>query len=271
MAAPLPKRKRADTAAIPNPGPADNRYLGTILSLPAVTIASLVSSAADKHPDIATTIAGLLSCAAGKYPDVAATIPASKGRAEAAAPVEAKDSSSTSKKVIDFDHYSKTAWRAINTHSKSCIMDIRRMCPAEASYGTKKSALETLRKIGKTGCVSGGDVIGSEVQKGFQWDACLEDTMFGIVQTMTQQERDMIMKGDFGVKLEELVELSKDYCLFETLDEVLALLEGTEKRPRDAENPKGTDEDDSADDSRKPRDREELEDHDGTASETDSE
>ena len=146
-------------------------------------------------------------------------------------------------KVIDFDHYSKTAWRAINTQYKSmkgshqyrasfgvqedvvgCITNIRRKCPAEASYGTKKSALETLRKIGKTVCMSGGDVIGLEVQKGFQIDTTLEDTMYGIVQKMTQGERDMIMKGDFGVKLEELAELSKNYCVFEKLDEVLALL-----------------------------------------------
>ncbi|MCJ1384528.1 hypothetical protein MMC17_007645 [Xylographa soralifera] len=229
MATPPRKRKRADTAGVPQPGPIDNRYLQTILSLPATTIANLLSNAADKHPDVATTVAGLLSYAAEKYPDVAATTPASKGDAVAAERVKAKSNAlPTSAKVIDFDHYSKTAWRAINTQYKSikgCIMDIRKKCPAGASYGTKKSALETLRKIGKTVCMSGGDVIGSE------------------------GERDVIVKGDFGVKLEELAELSKDYCVFEKLDEVLALLEGTEGKPRDGEDVEDEDEDDSEDDS----------------------
>ncbi|MCJ1432355.1 hypothetical protein MMC27_001711 [Xylographa pallens] len=269
MATPLPKRKRADTTDIPQPGPTDNIHLQTILSLQPTTRVSLLSSAADKHPDIAATVAGLLAYAAGKYPDVAATIPASEGRAVAAEPVKAKkDALPPSAKVIDFDHYSKTAWRAINTQYKSmkgsyqykassgvqddvvgCIKGIRKKCSAGASYGTKKSALETLRKIGKTVCMSGGDVIGSEVQKGFQMDTCLEDTMYGIVQRMTQGERDMVMKGDFGVKMEELVELSKDYCVFGKLDVVLALLEGAEGKRRVGEVVKCNDEDDSEDDS----------------------
>jgi len=125
-----------------------------------------------------------------------------------------------------------------------CIEDIWNNCPVEASYGTKKSALETPRKIGKTVCMSGGDVIGHEVQKCFQSDTSLEDTMYGIVETMTQGERDNIMEEDFGVKMEELVELSKDLCIFETLDEVMALLERT-----DAEDSEDDDEEDSEDDS----------------------
>ena len=130
-----------------------------------------------------------------------------------------------------------------------CIKDIRKQCPVEASYGTKKSALETLRKIGKTVCLSGGDVIGSEVQKGFQGITRLEDTMYSIVQKMPQGERDLIMKGDIGVKLEELAELSKSYCLFETLDDVLALLEGRQAQSWDGEDEEDSDEEDGEDDS----------------------
>ena len=269
MATPLLKRKRAETTAIPLPGPTDNRHLQTILSLQSTTIAALLSSAADKHPDIATSVAGLLSYAAGKYPDVATTISLAEGHTVAVEHAKTKkDALPTSAKVIDFDHYSKTAWRAINTQYKSmkgsyqynasfgvqndlvgCIKDIGRKCPAAASYGTKKSALETLRKIGKTVCMSGGDVIGSEVQKGFHMDTCLEDTMYRIVQKMTQRERDMVMKGDFGVKMEELVELSKDYYVFDRLDKVIALLEGTEGKLRVGKDFEDNDEDDSEDDS----------------------
>ncbi|MCJ1391275.1 hypothetical protein MMC18_004138 [Xylographa bjoerkii] len=215
MAAPQPKRKRADTAGVAQPAPTANKHLQAILSLPDATIA------------------GLLLHAAGQHPDVAANIAAAVERVTAQ-----NDAHAESARVIDFDHYSKTAWRAINLQYKSmkgsyqynascgvqddvvgCIEDIRKQCPAGVSYGTKKSALETLRKIGKTVCLSGGDVIGHEVQKGFHMETCLEDTM-----------------GTLGGRMEELVELSKGHCVFETLDEVVALLEGTKGEPRTSED-----------------------------------
>ncbi|MCJ1398459.1 hypothetical protein MMC11_001659 [Xylographa trunciseda] len=251
MATPPAKRKRADSTSIPQPDPLKIDYLPTILSLEAGTIANLLSDAAHK------------------YSDVALTIIAEKRRFISVEREKAKnDALAQSAKVIDFDHYSKTAWRAINLQYKSmkgsyqynasfgvqkdvvgCIKTIAKQCSAGASYGTKKSALETLRKIGKTVCMSGGDVIGHEVQIGFQADTSLEDTMYAIVENMTQQERDMVMKGDFGVKMEELVELAEGYCIFGRLNEVVALLEGMEGEPRDSDDLEDDDIGDSKDDS----------------------
>jgi type II secretory ATPase GspE/PulE/Tfp pilus assembly ATPase PilB-like protein len=99
-------------------------------------------------------------------------------------------------KVIDFDPYSKHIWSAINSRysrlsgSKQyekafevlddvtgMISTISQKASAQhTSFGTKRSALETLRKIGKTICLS-GDTVGHEVRKQFQHESALEDAM----------------------------------------------------------------------------------------------
>ncbi|KAK3314595.1 hypothetical protein B0H66DRAFT_563204 [Apodospora peruviana] len=81
-------------------------------------------------------------------------------------------------RVINFDHLSKSVWHTLNTSwytqlssSKQyeasldayndvtkCIESIRKKTPPTTSaYGTKLSALETLRKIAKTVLLSNGD------------------------------------------------------------------------------------------------------------------
>lgn len=84
-------------------------------------------------------------------------------------------------KVIDFSHYSSTAWYALNKKCasskgsyeydragdacddvKGCIEAIASQGRGSASYETKKSALETLRKIGKS-IVSSNGVIAMNV------------------------------------------------------------------------------------------------------------
>ena len=110
---------------------------------------------------------------------------------------------------------------------KDCIATIDKECPDHASFGTKKSALETLRKIGKSIVLSGdSDVVGHEVRKNFQCDKQLENTMRKVAMSMTPVERGSIMKTELKNQLYELKDLSSGYYVFERLDEVIAALEG---------------------------------------------
>ena len=146
-------------------------------------------------------------------------------------------------KVVDLDYHSKTAWRVLNVeYSKlsgshqydrawdavetieACFKAIRKACPEYASYGTKKSGLETCRKIGKSICLSDG-VIGAEVRKSFQEANVLEETRMWIARTLNQDERDRLMNDEFGGKLKELVKLSDTNCVLPGLSEVLSLMQ----------------------------------------------
>ena len=149
-------------------------------------------------------------------------------------------------KVIDFDSISKRVWHTINRHGGSgsqqyedsfdayesvvqTIKNIRERCPRYASFGTKRNGLETLRKIGKSICLSDNDVLGHEVRKHFQSNQDITDAMIFILQSMPDDELDKIAESEWWAKLEELIKLADDYCLFAgTLHEVSSLLEGEE-------------------------------------------
>ena len=112
-----------------------------------------------------------------------------------------------------------------------CINQIVKRSPKEASLGTKKSALETLRKIGKSICLSGTSTLGHEVRKTFQYDTCLTDAMYNILKTMSVEEREKeLMHAPEGEKnwyekVCELVKLAKGYCVFEGLADVVEIVE----------------------------------------------
>ena len=167
-------------------------------------------------------------------------------------------------KVIDFDYHSKSVWKTINvTYSKlsgskqyyasgdafnsikRAIEDIRARCPAHASFGTKVNALETLRKIGKSVALSAGDTMAREIQVFFQHDTILEDTMLGIVESMTLEEREITSDEPheditWVEKLEELTQIAEGRCLFEGLADVIALLvPSSEEDTKDGEKKTG--------------------------------
>ena len=98
--------------------------------------------------------------------------------------------------------------------------------------------LEVLRKIGKTICLSAHDVMGSEIQKTYQYQETLEKTMMIIVEGLDQEQRDTIMRSnDWSTKIHELLGLAKEYCVFETLKDVVKLLEGESlNSPKDDES-----------------------------------
>jgi len=132
-------------------------------------------------------------------------------------------------KVIDFDHCSKTVWYSINKKYASMsgskqydvafsvydeIRDIiasisERAGVEHASFGTKCSALETMRKIGKTSCLSSGDTLAHEVQKQASHDTSFVDGMFEVVDAMSDAECEKMCavhdgRSTFLDKMEEL-------------------------------------------------------------------
>ncbi|KAF2747854.1 hypothetical protein M011DRAFT_467447 [Sporormia fimetaria CBS 119925] len=157
------------------------------------------------------------------------------------------------RRTIDFNHHSKSVWHAINSTGRGMkgskafeasfgvchnvcdtIEEIGEQAGAEwASFQTRRSGLETLRKIGKTICLS-EDVIGHEVRKEFGSNTDLEDAMFAILERMTPEEREQMCsvvdeKGSFIQKMEELQKLSKSYCILEELPDVISLLKNKDE------------------------------------------
>ena len=173
-------------------------------------------------------------------------------------------------RVINFDHYSSNVWHSINKTYKSmsgskqyeiafqvvdnvvsAINSIGEQAGVlQASFGTKSSGLQTLRKIGKTICLSGSDTLGHEVQKNFQHETALEDAMCNIVAFMTSEERSRLCLDDDGRstfldKMYELENLARNYCVFEGLTEVIRDLRSlSEKEQGDEDDHDESDEDD---------------------------
>lgn len=108
------------------------------------------------------------------------------------------------------------------------IGEIRAQCPPYSSFETKKSALETLKKIGENIYCGDGDTLGSEVIKSFQYDSCLDDTMLEIAKGMTEEEKERMRtcSESFVDELSDLIEDGRSRCVFEKLGLVLKTLEG---------------------------------------------
>ncbi|KAH7125216.1 hypothetical protein B0J11DRAFT_299952 [Dendryphion nanum] len=238
------KRRRANTngdedvAAAPAaplpPIPHNHGYLAT----------THINSATVPIPDLNECILGLsdeyktrlLLNIATKQPEIAYAI-----RVEYVAILEEERHT-----VRDFDHFSKEVWHLLNTRyksmsgSKQCemsssvlaeIRDIIETIGSEAgnkscSFATKRSGLETLRKIGKTILLSTNDAIGREVQEVFYYDPSLEVAMNDIIDTMDLNERDQMCdihdgRSSFLDKMRDLQELADKCGCFAGLQKVM--------------------------------------------------
>ena len=188
------------------------------------------------------TIRALLLSVARHFPEAATFIVRKRDR------IREKESV----KVIDFDYQSKNAWHALNNSNNSrngsggyhagieaaecveqIIQKIREQAPAHASFGTKKSALVTLRKIGKSVALGGQhDEFGSQVVNSLDLEGSpLETAMMEIVKGMEEDEK-VKMRSDkeWVQKVRELIELGKDIDMFDALDEMLEILRLVEEQ-----------------------------------------
>ena len=200
------------------------------------------------------TISQLLIAAAKIYPNVAFLVQQEVDRIAAAERA----------KVLDFDYLSKSVWKTLNVtyerlrdshafemsgHAQNeiedCIESIRRRCPKTASFKTKENALETLRKIGKSICLSIG-VVGREIRKSCGRHTTWISTILGIAESLTDEEIDMLRPW-CDDKLVELQRIANDCCIFEDLGEVIDLWgedreaehEGSSDTNEEAESPSG--------------------------------
>lgn len=181
------------------------------------------------------TIANLLVVAAKAYPIIASLVQREVDRIAAAERA----------KVLNFDYLSKSAWKTLNvTYDRlkdshafemvgeaaksidECFESIRTRCPETASFKTKESALETLRKIGKSICLSNG-VVGHEIRKHYQYGGELVPVMLAIAEGLTDEEAEMLRPW-CDDKLVELQQLADGYCIFGDLGQVIGLWDGEE-------------------------------------------
>ncbi|KAM0797912.1 hypothetical protein BDR22DRAFT_823726 [Usnea florida] len=175
-------------------------------------------------------VAKLLITAAKTYPEIASLIQREVDRIAKAERA----------KVLDFDYLSRSAWKTLNVtydrlsgsqafefsgeaarEVEECFETIRRRCPKTANFKTKESALETLRKIGKSICLSNG-VVGREIRKNYQHGGELVPLMLDIAQSLTDQERERLEPW-CNEKLVKLQEEADGLCIFEDLGEVIDL------------------------------------------------
>ncbi|KAF1988363.1 hypothetical protein K402DRAFT_328885, partial [Aulographum hederae CBS 113979] len=148
---------------------------------------------------------------------------------------------------MDFDHHSKDVWHQLNTRYSSMsgskqyeqagevfrdiistLETIVSSVAPHSSFSTKRSALATVRKIGKGILLSHG-CIPHEVLKDFQYESSFEDSVAKIISYMTEAERVKMSEaddGEFPAKLRELVALSEGHEIFVGLAKSLAILMG---------------------------------------------
>ncbi|KAL8903998.1 MAG: hypothetical protein Q9171_007204 [Xanthocarpia ochracea] len=217
MSAPAPKRQRANTAG-------DTTNASTTIPTPTFDYQSIINTF-----DPPTTKA-LLLAATQHHPSIA----------HAVITQHEQNLAAERARVIDFDHHSKSIWRALTNADKmsgsrawdasfdvtdsiqSTVETIVNRTPAHASLGTKKSALYTLRKICKTIVLNGSDTCGREVCKTLGEEETLEKAMLDIVGRMSEEEKE-VFRGDTERvgKMEELLEVGERWGMFERIGDVL--------------------------------------------------
>ncbi|CAG8075980.1 unnamed protein product [Penicillium nalgiovense] len=203
-----------------------------------------------KHLD-PDTVDNILTQAAQIHPDVMSMVD------DAIRVIREKEQN----RVLSFDHYSRSVWKSINVTYRSMrggaqydisfevaqevvdtIKSITEQCGPFTNPRTRFNGLSVLRKIGKTIALSSNDTVGHEVQKHFQWDACLVSGMLEILDSMTADEvrairEDESSPGALWPKLQELEELSHDHCIHPGLANVLTRVD-----PDGYENEEGNEE-----------------------------
>lgn len=110
-------------------------------------------------------------------------------------------------KVHNFDGHSKSIWRVLAagdrvsgskaydastdalTSIEGSISIILENTPAHASFGTNKSALLTLRKMGKSIALSGPNAMAHKIDQSLTDGEPLENAMLNIVNNMDEDEK----------------------------------------------------------------------------------
>ena len=169
------------------------------------------------------SIAKLLVTAAQAHPDIASLVKRSAAAKRA--------------EVRNFNYLSSSAWKSLNVRVKDsqayefagiaaqsiegCSHTIQQGCRKTTNFETKESALEALRKIGKSICLSEGR-IGREIQDDIGLNEEFVSTMLSIAESLTEEEKEK-MRPWCDDKLVELRGIAHEHSIFEDLDEVIDL------------------------------------------------
>ena len=142
---------------------------------------------------------------------------------------------------VDFDQLSKDAWHLLKTHQHSrldavatafdavrnIVVRIVSNTHGNTTFATKRSAMHTLRKIGKSIMLSPGPAA-EEVRRRCKSDTMLTDAMSTVAGCMSIEEKIRLSEEsnrEFIVKLEELDQLSESNgMIFPDLDLILESL-----------------------------------------------
>ncbi|KAG9582709.1 hypothetical protein KCU77_g11182, partial [Aureobasidium melanogenum] len=177
----------------------------------------------------------LLRLAVQKHPSLASDITSE----------HAQKASFGASKTVNFVHYSNDVWHTLNSKQHldpakgrqyadkavqriaNDISSVATQVRRESSIVTKKNALETLRKIGRSVCLA-TDVVGERVKDVLGSDKMFVDAMIKVADSFTEDDRRTLWAGGSGTeivkRLEQLDELRKCYRVFDGLDVVLRLL-----------------------------------------------
>jgi hypothetical protein len=149
-------------------------------------------------------------------------------------------------KSVNFVHYSNSVWHALNAkhhHADSTkehqhankavqkvandIHTIASQVQRHSSLTTKKNALETLRKIGRSVCLATG-VVGETVKEVLGADAIFVDAIVQVANCFTEDDRRVLWAGGSGTeivkRLDQLDELRRCYRVFDGFEVVLEVL-----------------------------------------------
>ncbi|KAG9561365.1 hypothetical protein KCU71_g7946, partial [Aureobasidium melanogenum] len=177
----------------------------------------------------------ILRLAVQKHPSLASDITSE----------HAQKASLGASKTVNFVHYSNDVWHTLNSKQHldpakgrqyadkavqriaNDISSVATQVRRESSIVTKKNALETLRKIGRSVCLA-TDVVGERVKDVLGSDKMFVDAMIKVADSFTEDDRRTLWAGGSGTeivkRLEQLDELRRCYRVFDGLDVVLRLL-----------------------------------------------
>lgn len=148
-------------------------------------------------------------------------------------------------KATNFVHYSNSVWHTLNAkqhldpskarqHAETAVHSVASDITAvasqiqrESSLIAKKSALETLRKIGRSICLATG-IVGDRVKEVLGTDRMFVDAVVKVAASFTEDDRRTLWAGGSGTeivkRLDQLDELRSCYRVFDGFDVVLKLL-----------------------------------------------
>ncbi|KEQ97831.1 hypothetical protein AUEXF2481DRAFT_2753 [Aureobasidium subglaciale EXF-2481] len=177
----------------------------------------------------------LLRLAVQKHPSFASEI--ALGHAQKA--------SHETRKTVNFVHYSNSVWHTLNAkhhlnpekrrqHADRAVQSVANdivtvatQVGRESSLVSKKSALEALRKIGRSICLATG-AVGDRVKEAVGSDKMFVDAIVKVASSFTEDDRRTLWAGGSATeilkRLDQLDELRACYHVFDGFDVVLKQL-----------------------------------------------